>query len=188
MKYNYFEALDSLSVRVYDAVSSACSERGIVSEKSLAQIRGGFNSALLELETSLFGEFIPPLKRDNIAAYAHALSRVTDTACEHIALKLSHGSIGKRLSEEDICIELAKLIHDGTSMLKSLRKPDIMPDIKSFREYSRKGLEAHTASLAQISRGALPKSYLQPLISAGKLRSELSVCFDVLLETMFNNI
>ncbi|MBO5416714.1 MAG: hypothetical protein J6A83_08815 [Clostridia bacterium] len=187
MKYNYFETLESLSLCAYNAVRTACSEQAAISGSTPSDIRKDFGTKLLELEGYLFKEFIPPLKREGIAKYAHSLSRLTDSACEHISLTLACGGFRKRGEEERICIELAKMIHENTALLRSLKKPDNIPDIKVFRELSHKGFEAHNASVSRSECGVSAKSS-QLLLSASKLRSELSLCFDVLLETIFNNI
>ncbi len=179
MKYNYFEALDSLSLCAHEAVTAA------VSGGSASDMRAKFHATLLELEGALFGEFLPPLRRESIAEYAHSLSRLTDTACEHMALRRSRCISSKQTEEERICLELSSRIRDGTDMLKSLKRPGEIPDIKEYRALLSQAHEAHERELRGISVGSARAS---ELISLGKLRRELSLCFDALIEIMLNNI
>ncbi len=189
MKYNYFDALEALSQCALETVRASCSVDPVISSKLPSEKRTNFNSMLLELENSLFEEFLPPLKRESIAEYAHCLSRLTDAACEHMTAKLSiRSSTAKQSEEEKICIELAKRIHEGTAMLKALKKPGETPDIKEYRELSCRALDAHNAESRAAKRGALCGGREEQILSAGKLRSELSLCFDGLLELMLNNI
>ncbi|MBQ8140286.1 MAG: hypothetical protein IJ038_01135 [Clostridia bacterium] len=187
-KYNYFEALEELAAGACNAVRSVCGEGASISKKEFTQIRSDCAKTLFSLENSLFSEFLPPLERDNIAAYAHCLSRLIDTAAEHFALSRALGGQRKKNEEEKICLELASEIKNGTSMLRNLKKPGEIPDIQKFRSLLHSGIEAHNAELSKINSGVLPKTYAQSVLSAGRLRIDLSKCFDKLLEIMLNNI
>ena len=186
VKYNYFEVLDEMALYAHNAVKAVCAEGG--SKKIFSEIRSDCNKTLFSLENALFSDFLPPLERDNIAAYAHCLSRVVDTATEHFALSHSIGISRRKSEEERICLELAAEIKKSTSMLKKLKKPGEIPNIEKFRELLHAGLELHNAEISKINSGSLPKAYAQSVLSVGRLRIELSRCFDELLEIMLNNI
>ncbi len=185
-KFNYFEALENLAEYAVMAVGCACIDKA--PQKPLSEIRLDCDSTLYSLEESLFEEFLPPLERDNIAAYAHCLSRVVDSAAEHIAVCCLNGTTRRKTEEEKICYELALKIKENTYILRTLKKSDKVPSIEDFRAQTRAAFEAHSTDLAQIRAGAIPKSLAQKVISAGRIRLELSRCFDELLEMMLNNI
>ena len=186
VKFNYFEALEVLADLATMAVGSACTDKS--PKMPLSDIRYNCDKTLYSLEESLFEEFLPPLERDNIAAYAHCLSRVVDSAAEHIAICCLNGTSKRKTEEEKICCELAQKIKDNTFILRNLKKSCEMPSIEDFREQARLAFEAHANDLAMIRSGAIPKSLAQNVISAGRIRIELSRCFDELLEIMLNNI
>lgn len=185
-KYNYFEALETLAEYALEAVEYACLDKH--SKKPLSELRSRCDKTLFSLEESLFSEFLPPLERDNIAAYAHCLSRVLDAAAEHFALCCLGGGLKLNTEEEKICYELAKIIFENTRILRNLKKSGDLPDIKEFRIQARKALEAHGSELTRINSGASHISRTHTVISAGRIRIELSRCFDELLEIMLNNI
>ncbi len=187
-KYNYFDTLDTLADYAYSSVEQACTDSNIGSKKDFEKIRSECNNTLFSLENSLFSEFLPPLERDNIAAYAHCLSRVVDIAAEHFIISRINSARRSRTEEERICSALMQEIKNGTAMLRNLKRPDEIPDIQKFRALLHSGLEVHNAELAKMNSGAFTKQYADTVISAGRLRRELSRCFDKLLEIMLNNI
>lgn len=189
MKYNYFDALEALSLCTLETVTLGCSEGKPISARTSAEQRTKFDETLFELEKSLFEEFLPPLRRESIAEYAHSLSRLTDAACEHITAKLVSGAnLAKQSEEERICLQLAKRIHESTSMLKALKKSGETPDIKEYRALATQALEAHNKERSAIRRTATGSGREERILSSGMLRFELSLCFDGLLEIMLNNI
>ena len=99
-KFNYFEALEKLADLAVMAIGCACIDKA--QKKPLSEIRFECDTTLYSLEESLFEEFLPPLERDNIAAYAHCLSRVVDSAAEHIALCCLNGTSKRKTEEENI--------------------------------------------------------------------------------------
>jgi hypothetical protein len=185
-KFNYFEALEVLADLAVMAVGCACIDH--TPKKALSEIRYECDRTLYSLEESLFAEFLPPLERDNIAAYAHCLSRVVDSAAEHIALCCLNGTAKRKTQEEKICYELAQKIKENTYILRTLKKSGELPSIEDFRNQTRSAFEAHRKDLSLIRSGAVPKSLAHNVISAGRIRTELSRCFDELLEIMLNNI
>ena len=185
-RFNYFDALEELAEYAVEAVGCACIDKS--SKKPLSQIRTDCDRALFSLEESLFEEFLPPLERDNIAAYAHCLSRVVDSAAEHIAICCLGGNLRKKTQEEKICYELAQKIKENTQILRTLKKPRELPNIEDFRAQARLALEAHNTDLSKLNIGSVPRSQTHAVMSAGRIRIELSRCFDELLEIMLNNI
>lgn len=187
MKYNYFDALESLADCAYNATLTACSERHSNTKKSLLEIRDKRDETLLSLEKTLFADFLPPLERDDIAAYAHALSRVVDAALEHDAFRSGDKFTKKKISEEVICLDIAKEIKENTATLKNFKKPSEIPNIQKLRQLLRSGSDMYTAELSRIAAGT-SISAASSIHSAARLRGELARCFDCLLEIMLNNI
>ena len=185
-KFNYFEVLEKMAEYALEAVEYACIDKR--AGKPLSELRADCDKTLFSLEESLFEEFLPPLERDNIAAYAHCLSRVVDAATEHIAICCLGGAMRKNTEEEKICYELAQKIKEDTYILRTLKKPGELPDIREFRSRMRLALKAHNEELSRINSGARPRSLTHIVMSAGRIRLELSRCFDELLEIMLNNI
>ncbi len=187
VKYDYFETLESLSIYASEAVKLACSEN-TSSKKHLEDIRANSSQKLMSLESSLFSDFLPPLERDSIAAYAHTLKDLTDTACEHFTLCRTCTVQKKKTEEEALCISLVSEIKESTAILRNLKKPGETPDIQKFRDILHKAIQAHISELSKISNGALPKSLTPVILSSGRLRASLSHCFDSLIEIMLYNI
>ena len=186
-KYDYFKALESLSKNALNAVKYACSEKPRSFQKNLLNIRTEANDTLISLEKSLFEDFLPPLERDSIVAYAHSLKNLTDVAGEHLSLCAALPS--KRKSEEEtLCISLASHINDSTSILRTIKKARALPEISEFRKIAQSALSAHYSDIAKINSGSLPASCLNCISSAGNLRAALSECFDTLVEIMLDNI
>lgn len=187
VKYDYFEALDTLALYASETVKIACSEN-TSSKKQLEDIRAKSSQKLLSLENSLFSDFLPPLERDSIVAYAHTLKALIDTACEHFTLCQTCSAIRKKSDEEKLCISLVSEIKEDTAILRNLKKPKETPDIQKFRDILHKAIQAHVSELSKISNGAVQKSLTPIILSTGRLRASLSHCFDSLIETMLYNI
>ena len=187
-KYNYFENLEQLSELAQNAVHIACGSYAQKTKQEFSTLRKSCDKLICELEDTLFSDFLPPLERNNIAACAHCLSRVVDKASELIG-NTEFLSIDRRLNEEGkICMLLAEQLKTSISMLRHIRKPDEMPDIQGFRKLLDEGRCAHNSMLSKLHSGIIPRSYAQSIILTGRLRSELSRCFDELVEIMLNNI
>ena len=186
-KYNYFEALEKLSESALAAVKLACGGAPAVRGESFSTIRKTCDRCVCELEDALFSDFLPPLERDNIAACAHALSRVVDGASEllHQDVRLPATALNE---EGRICVRLAESLQGSVSQLKRIRKPNETPDVQGFRQLLAEGRAAHSSMLSKFHAGTLPRAYGQSVILTGRLRSELSRAFDELVEIMLNNI
>lgn len=187
-KYPYFESLEKLSASVVEAVRLSSEGSTKKGKEELFAIRHDSDKIVCELENALFSDFLPPLERDNIAACAHSLSRVIDRSVE---LSLCNGNLtaASMLHEEaKICVALAEQLHRDITLLRSIRKPSEMPALEEFRALLAEGRNAHTAMLAKISSGAFPRHVAECVNLCGKLRAELSRCFDETVEIMLNNI
>ena len=188
VKYNYFDALESLSECAYKATFAACSESSMNAKKTISEIRAKADDTLLSLEKSLFSDFLPPLERDDIAAYAHTLSSVVDTAAEHSALCSYERSGARKSAEETICLQIADKIKESTAILKKIKSQSDMPDIQKFRQLLREGVDSHSSEVSRISFSVGGITQTQKILSTARLRRDLSRCFDCLLEVILNNI
>ena len=186
-KYPYFEALETLSALVSQAVRIACTDAFKKERETLAAIRPLRDKTVCELEDALFADFLPPLERDSIAATAHCLSRVMDCASD-LALSKMHFSVPLPNEEAQICILLAEQLERDIALLRTIRKPSEMPSLREFRELLAQARTAHGTMLGRVSSGAFPRYAAETIILCGKLRSELSRAFDELVEIMLNNI
>ncbi len=188
VKYNYFENLEQLSSLVESAVKLACGGGERKEEASVSSLRKSCDRLICELEDALFSDFLPPLERNNIAGCAHSLSRVVDRASELYCNASFLSLNGKQNEEGRICVRLAEELNSAISMLRRIRKPDEVPNVQKYRRLLCEGRCAHTNMLTRLHTGVLPRSSAQTIILTGKLRAELSHCFDELIEIMLNNI
>lgn len=185
VKYDYFENLEKISDLALSAVRLACLCEG---DSDMTTLRLSCDRLVCETEDALFNDFIPPLERDNIAAAAHTVSRVIDKAYELFSHTAASSQFKKCNEEAEICVRLAEKLKEEVSILKKIRRPKETPDIQGFRELLSEGRDAHRRMLAKIRSGALPRGCAESVILTGKLRSELSVAFDEIVEIMLNNI
>jgi len=183
-KYDYYQALENFSADLHRAVSLACNGHNDTVQ-SLRNLRVECDKRLCQMENALFCDFLPPLERDNIAAYAHCMLHTLECAIEHASLNRS--AIGQT-AEEALCIRIAGELKRCTDMLRRIRTPGELPDVRGFRERMQEAREAHGADITRVTRGSLPRSASSVILSAGRLRLELSRCFDELIEVMLHNI
>ncbi len=189
VKLDYFGMLEEIAAISANAVRLVCNER--VDKEALATLRVETDKKLCILEDALFLEFIPPLQRDNIAAYAHCLSRVVDKAAEYYSEMCVLGRscpTRPKNDEAKICVELAEKLLRSTALLRGIKSSEATPEIVDFRETLKRGREAHSELLSRLSSGGYPKVCGQIIIITARLRLELSRCFDELVEIMLNNI
>jgi hypothetical protein len=187
-KHNYFESFDTLTECACLAVNAACAEASRLNKITFDELHKRSNEIICNLEVALFEDFIPPLERDGIAAFAHRLARIIDAAEEHMAICLSRPPMRKKSEEELICIQLAQKIKECVSILPTLRKKGELPDIQGFRSLAATAASAHNADIVKINSGALPKACIYPLLSVSNLRSRIVSSFDMLVELMLDNI
>jgi hypothetical protein len=188
VKYNYFEKLGQLATLAESAVQLTCGNIPHRDPRDVSHLRRASDRLICEMEDALFSDFLPPLERENLAACAHCLSRVMDQASELLSA-LAPLPLSSKFNEEgQICIKLAAHVKRATEMLPRIRKPDEIPDTQGFRLLLSEGGNAHSALLARLHAGVLPRSAAQVIIFTGRLRVELSRAFDELVEIMLNNI
>lgn len=186
-KYPYFEALETLSALVSQAVRIACTDACKKEKDTLSTIRLSRDKTVCEVEDALFCDFLPPLERDSIAATAHGLSRVIDCASD-LALSKLHTSATLANEEARICMLLAEQLERDIGRLRTIRKPSELPSLREFRSLLAEARAAHGIMLGRVASGAFPRHAAQTILLCGKLRSELSRVFDELVEIMLNNI
>ncbi len=191
LRPDYFRILEELSALVHSAVCAACREGERMSRSALSNMRLEADRKICALEESLFIDFVPPLERDGIASYAHCLSHAIDRATEYhgelIALGGFHAKYGDN-EEGAVCTELSERLCRATALLRKIKKSGKTPDVQGFREVLTRGREAHNKCLSHIGAGSLPRSYARAVLAAARLRRELSLCFDKLIEIMLDNI
>ena len=183
---NYFCTLEELSENSLQSVRKAFSSSKNRTE-DICELQKSSFSKLSSLENLLFSDFLPPLERDSIAIYAHSLVKIIPFAAERASL--SKIRTNENFTEkEKVCISLAAEIRDNTYILKKLKKPEEIPNVRRFRELLLNFQELHQKELFAIASGRMPKSSIEANLATGRLCLELSACFDKLLEIMLNNI
>jgi len=187
-KTDYFELLEGLAKNALSSIKIACGSGGRqVEREEITALRLDCDKKVCTLENALFEDFITPIERDNIAALAHSLWRVSDRAIE-LYIGYSQRVRGIENGEEALCITLAEKLLEATKMLCDIRSPEKMPDFCDFREILRKAFEAHNEYLSFINSGAVPRSNARRAFAVARLRAELSRCFDEAVEVMLGCI
>lgn len=188
-KLNYFDALERLSLLASRAVFIACSVQKPSSHGEMVGLRHSADKTVCELERSLFGDFMPPLERNSIAACAHSLERIMEKCAEILNYRYSKNFFSEKKNKEaELCIRLAQSIEENIFRLRRIKKPQELPDFIGFRKMLCEARAAHASMQKKLSSGTYPKSAQQAQNLIGKLRCELSRCFDDIVEIMLNNI
>ena len=188
-KINYFDALERLSLLASRAVFLACSAQKASYHSELVGLRHSADKTLCELERALFGDFMPPLERNSIAACAHSLERIMEKCAEILNYRSTKGFFyEKKNKEAELCIRLAEAIEENIFRLRRIKKPSELPDFIGFRKTLCEARAAHANMQKRLSSGVYPKSAQQAQSLIGRLRCELSRCFDDIIEIMLNNI
>ena len=184
-KFDYYAALEAFATDLHRALQLACTMHAKEQKDALRSLRIECDKRLCSMENILFCDFLPPLERDNIAAYAHCMLHTLEETIEHAALE--RGALGQT-AEEACCIRMASELKSCTAMLRRIRTPGELPDVRLFRNLLQQAREAHASDIARVGHGTLPKSASRIILSTGRLRLELSRCFDELIEVMLHNI
>lgn len=188
-KFNYFDALERLSLLASRAVFIACSAPRTSEQGEMATLRHSADKCICELEKTLFDDFMPPLERNNIAGCAHSLGRIMDKCADIVNYRTSKSFFTEEKNKEaELCIRLSHLLEENISRLRHIKKADEIPDLVGFRRLLDEAGKAHTALQKKLYSGCFPRSASQALHLTGRLRCELSRCFDGLIEIMLNNI
>lgn len=188
-KLNYFDALERLSLLSSRAVFIACSPAKDSSHSEIVSLRHSADKTVCELEKALFADFMPPLERNSIAACAHSLERIMEKCAEILNYRSSKNFFGEKKNKEaELCIRLAQSIEENIFRLRRIKKPEETPDFIGFRKLLAEARSAHASLQKRVSSGLYPRSAQQTLNLIGRLRCELSRCFDDIIEIMLNNI
>lgn len=188
-KLNYFDSLERLSILSSRAVFIACSPPKANSHSELVTLRHSADKTVCELEKALFADFMPPMERNSIAACAHSLERIMEKCAEILNYRSSQNFFGEKKNKEaELCIRLAQSIEENIFRLRRIRKPEEIPDFIGFRKLLAEARSAHTNMQKRMNSGLYPRSAQQALNLIGRLRCELSRCFDDIVEIMLNNI
>ncbi len=188
-KLNYFDSLECLSILASRAVFLACSSAKEDAPAEMCGLRESADRHVCELENSLFGDFLPPLERNSIAACAHAIVRIMDRCSEIVSFRNTKNFFGERKNKEaELCIRLVQLIEENIFRLRKIKKPTEIPDLSGFRCLLRETRQTHIAIQRKMSSGTMPKEAQLQLALYGKLRNELGRCFDDIVEIMLTNI
>jgi len=188
-KLNYFDALERLAVLASRAVFLACSAPKSSAHGELVGLRHSADRTVCELEQTLFSDFMPPLERNSIAACAHSLERIMEKCAEILNYRGSKNFFyEKKNKEAELCIRLSQAIEENIFRLRRIKKPDELPDFIGFRKTLCEARSAHAALQKRLSSGLYPRTALQAQNLIGRLRCELSRCFDDIIEIMLNNI
>ena len=188
-KQNYFDTLERLSVLCSRSVFLVCTHAKSTAHSEICTIRHSADKIVCELEKTLFSDFMPPLERANIAACAHSLVRVMEKCTQISGYRASKGIFAEKKSKEaELCIRLSQLVEENISRLRKIKHPEELPDFPGFRKLISEARTTHQTMLRKMSTGIYPKNSQQLLLMMGELRSELSHCFDDIIEIMLNNI
>ena len=188
-KSNYFDSLERLGVLCHRAVFISCSSQSTRASNELLSIREISDKIVCTLEKKLFSDFMPPLERATIAACAHSVLRVMDKCSEITSAKVGKNFyIDKKSKEAELCIRLCELIEENIFRLKKIKKPEEFPDFSGFRKLISEARCAHIILQRRLNSGVYPRSAQHTLTLLGQLRTELSHCFDDIIEIMLQNI
>ncbi len=188
-KLNYFDSLEELSVICTRSVFLACTAQKPSTQSELTLLRTNADKSICELEKALFSDFMPPLERSSIAECAHSLVRVMEKCIEISNYRSGKNFLGEKKNKEaELCIRLSSLIEENVFRLRRIKKPKEFPDLVGFRRVLCEARTAHAHSGKKLWSGMYPKSSGQYIALLGALRTELSDCFDRIIEIMLNNI
>lgn len=188
-KLNYFDSLERLSVLSSRAVFIACSPQESNAHSELVDLRHSADTAICELEAELFGDFMPPMERNSLAACAHSLERILERCSDILNYRNSKSIFGEKKNKEaELCIRLAQCIEENIVRLRRIKKPEELPDLVGFRALLCEARDAHSSLQKKLASGSYPRSAHETLHLIGRLRCELSRCFDDIVEIMLNNI
>ena len=160
-----------------EAVKYACKKR-VQSYTKIGKIRAGSYKVLCELERALFSDFLPPLDRAAIAAYAHALCELTDAALIYSRSSPIQYIPTSQKGFDYYCTSLAEIFKESVSLLEKIKKSSDIPRIEEFREKKSRALES-------ICDGIQAP---QLLAAQQGLLLSISKAFDTLVELILKSI
>ena len=186
-RFDYFSALSELSDIMENEVALAFDGNGYKSSDMVAAGRKKAARLCADTQKALWGDMIPPLERGDIAAVLNSIVRVINTAAELRAertrvfarvfsppLRASRGNNGGGRGE--IYTAMAREIGGAVSLLGDLRHmkeppPRVIYDLAP--RLSEAEPTSHGDRAANLER---------------KLGDELFLCYDRLVEAMYNNL
>lgn len=183
LKYDYFNAIETLTSKALDSVSAAT--RGTPTKPSaIYGVIQECYSMSGEIERALFSDFLPPLDRESIVTYAHALTDLADAALIYSALCPVSRPLSHAARFEYFCIELSNLISQSTSLLKKIKKSPDIPSIDVFKKLKADALD----DCLSISKGRANALKPKPTEAELSLILALSDTFEILMKVMLKNI
>ena len=183
LKYDYFNALEALCERALDAVSSA-TRATPARPSAIYEITESCYELSADIEHALFSDFLPPLERESLVAYAHALTSLAETALVYSALCPVSRGLSHAAKLECICRDLSALISQSTALLRRIKKTPDLPDIDRFKKLKSDALELALS----LSGGRASVLSPKPTEAELGLILALSDTFDILIEVMLKNI
>ena len=111
-----------------------------------------------------------------------------EKCAEILNYSCSKNFFDEKNKEAELCIRLSQSIEENIFRLRRIKKPEELPDFIGFRNLLSEARSAHAALQKRLNSGTYPRSAQQTLTLIGRLRCELSRCFDDIVEIMLNNI
>ncbi len=183
MKYDYFNALESLASKALESVSAAT--RGTPARPSaIYEITRECYSLSGDIERALFSDFLPPLDTESIVTYAHSLTSLADAALIYSALRPVSRGVSHAAKFERTCKELSVLISQSTALLRKIKKTPDIPNIEHFKKLKSDALEDSLSLCKGLADTLKPK----PTEAELRLILALSDTFEILIEVMLKNI
>lgn len=99
LKYDYFNALETLCETSLDAVSTATGATP-AKPSAIYEIVQRCYDISGDIARALFSDFLPPLERESLISYAHSLTSLADTALIYSALSPVSRGLAQALPRE----------------------------------------------------------------------------------------
>ena len=174
LKYDYHSSIRTLSEKSADCVICACRGR----PQAVLSLRDECQRILCELEGALFSEFLPPLDRSGLAAYAHTLCALADSAIIYSKLASTGYAQLSQRRFESATLSLCEILKESAAMLGGIKKSSEIPRLEEFRKLKSSALD-----------GARERSQAPLLISSREnMLFALSDAFDSLVELILKSI
>ncbi len=177
LKYDYHAVIKALTSKCAEAVELAC-RRQAAGTKRITELCGECNRVLCELEAALFAEFLPPLDRSGIAAYAHAICAVSDCALVYAKSSPIQYTTSVPQGFDGACISLCEMLCESAAMLEKIKKSSDIPRLEEFRDKKSTALE----SVCDRTRAP------QLFVAREQLLFAISDAFDVLVGLILKSI
>ena len=181
---DYFKTIEEISEYALSSVRSVCDTQktNIRDKTAPPDLLSRSDERICELEDKLFTDFLTPLERGDIAALVHALRRILSVSADiYITNKACQTSGTSK--ESAVCVCLAEQLNSDISLLKKIRKPQKNPSYRKFRMLLSEYTEQKCRNVL-ISQ----KAYSEHSALYQRLRGEITLAYDTLLEIMLNNI